>query len=64
MDGSRKAPLTAVAVMVMVGGALVAQSPLAELGLTEAAARGFVLNEIKTPALGRTSRIASDWRDP
>ena len=37
---------------------LVAQTTLAQLGLTEAAARTFVLDEIKAPTLTRTSRLA------
>ena len=38
-------------------GTLVAQSGLAQLGLTEATARTFVLDEIKSPATGRGSGI-------
>ena len=51
-----------VATLVVVAIALVttaaAQGALARLGLTEAAARTFVLDEIKAPTLIRTSRIA------
>ena len=39
-------------------GTLIAQGALAQLGLTEAAARTFVLDEIKSPATGRGSGIA------
>ena len=51
--------LLAVGAAVMAGAGLVAQSPLAQLGLTETAARNFVLNEIKGPA---QDRGADDWR--
>lgn len=47
-----------IAVATLAAGRLVAQSALAELGLTESAARTFVLNEIKGPALDRRSDIA------
>ena len=40
----------AIAVVLRTGAGLVAQSQLAQLGLTEARAREFVLNEIKSPA--------------
>ena len=48
----------AVAVALAAGAGLVAQGALAQLGLTEAAARKFVLDDIKAPATGRTSPIA------
>jgi len=50
--------LLIVAVSVAAAGPLVAQGALAQLGLTEAAARNFVLDEIKSPALDRRSAIA------
>ena len=49
--------LLAVGAAVMAGAGLVAQSQLAQLGLTETAARTFVLNEIKGPAAGRGAPI-------
>jgi len=42
----------------VVGGALLAQSVLTELGLTETAARNFLFQEIKSPARERRSDIA------
>jgi len=48
----------AIAVTLVAGAGLVAQSALAQLGLTEAAARKFVLDDIKAPATRRTSPIA------
>jgi hypothetical protein len=53
--------LTVLAIIVpalAVGGSLVAQSALAQLGLSEAAARAFVLAEVKSQAGGRRSPIA------
>jgi hypothetical protein len=47
-----------VAVMCVASGSLVAQGGVAQLGLTETAARNFVLDEIKSPASGRRSAIA------
>jgi hypothetical protein len=47
------------AVMCVVSGSLVAQGGLAQLGLTETAARNFVLDEIKSPASGRRSAITT-----
>jgi hypothetical protein len=47
-----------IALATAAVGRLVAQSALAQLGLTEAAARNFVLNEIKGPAQDRRSEIA------
>ena len=49
--------LLAVGAVVMAGAGLVAQSQLAQLGLTETAARTFVLNEIKGPAASRGAPI-------
>lgn len=49
----------AVGAVVMAGAGLVAQSRLAQLGLTETAARTFVLDEIKSPARDRSSAIAT-----
>ena len=49
--------LLAIAVTSVAGGGLVAQSTLAQLGLTESAARNFVIDEIKTPAGDRRSAI-------
>jgi hypothetical protein len=43
---------------VALGGSLTAQGALAQLGLTEAAARNFVLGEIKSPAGDRRAEIA------
>jgi hypothetical protein len=50
--------VAAVTVAAAMGGRLAAQTALAQLGVTEAAARTFVLNEIKSPATGRRSDIA------
>jgi hypothetical protein len=51
--------VTAVGVALSVwAGTLVAQGALAQLGLTEAGARIFVLDEIKSPATSRGSGIA------
>ena len=47
----------AVGAVVMAGAGLVAQSQLAQLGLTETAARTFVLNEIKGPSASRGALI-------
>lgn len=47
-----------IALATAVAGRLVAESALAQLGLTESAARTFVLNEIKGPSLDRRSDIA------
>ena len=49
--------LVAFAVTFAAVGDLVAQSVLMQLGLTEAAARNFLLDEIKSPASGRRSAI-------
>ena len=49
--------LLAVGAVVMAGASLVAQSQLAPLGLTETAARTFVLDEIKRPAADRGALI-------
>ena len=49
--------LLAVGAVVMAGAGLVAQSQLAQLGLTETAARTFVLDEIKGPAASRGAPI-------
>jgi hypothetical protein len=49
--------MTAAFLAVAVRG-LVAQSALAQLGLTETQARNFVLEEIKSPSLDRRSEIA------
>ena len=48
----------AMAVSILPAGRLIAQGALAQLGLTETAARNFVLAEIKSPALVRRSDIA------
>jgi len=48
----------AFAFAIGASGGVVAQSALAELGLTETGARNFVLQEIKSPASGRRSPIA------
>lgn len=52
------ATVVAVSVATAIGGRLAAQTALAQLGLTEATARRFVLDEIKTPARDRRSAIA------
>ena len=49
--------LLAVGTVVMAGAGLVAQSQLAQLGVTETAARAFVLDEIKRPAADRGAPI-------
>ncbi len=46
-----------VAIVIAMAGGLVAQSPLAQLGLAETAARTFVLDEIKRPAADRGAPI-------
>ena len=49
---------TATAALVcIVAAGLAAQSALVQLGLTETAARAFVLNEIRSPSKNRTSPI-------
>ena len=48
----------AIAAATATTASLVGQSALAQLGLTEASARNFVLNEIKSPAANRASDIA------
>jgi hypothetical protein len=50
--------VAAVAVTAALGGRLAAQTALAQLGLTETAARAFVLEEVKSPATGRRHDIA------
>lgn len=54
---SRLLTLLVVALLAM-GGGLVAQTALGQLGLTEAAARTFVLDEIKSPSQSRRSAVA------
>ncbi len=49
--------LLAVGAVVVAGAGLVAQSQLAQFGLTETAARTFVLDEIKGPAASRAAPI-------
>jgi hypothetical protein len=44
--------------IALAGGGFAAQSALTQLGLTETAARTFVLDEIKSAATGRRSPIA------
>jgi hypothetical protein len=49
-----------VLIAAMVGatsGALATQSAVSELGLTETAARNFVLNDVKSPSSGPSGRI-------
>jgi hypothetical protein len=46
-----------VVALVTAGAAVVAQNAIAQLGLTEAAARTFVLDEIKSPAQDRSAPI-------
>jgi hypothetical protein len=50
--------VAAFAALSVLTGPLVAQGALAQLGLTEAGARTFVLDEITSPATGRGSGIA------
>jgi hypothetical protein len=47
----------AIAASVVASGVLLAQGVLVQLGLTEAAARNFLLEEIKSPASSRPSAI-------
>ena len=54
----RVSTLVVLALVFTAGAGLVAQSALAPLGLTEMAARNFVLNEIKSTATNRRSDIA------
>src|SRR5688500_1865522 len=57
-DRSRTtAAMMVTVVMVAAAGGVVAQSTLAQLGLTETAARNFVLDEIETPATRRSNAI-------
>ena len=49
--------LLAVGAALLVGTGLLAQGQLTQLGLTEAAARTFVLDEIKSPAPSRGANI-------
>jgi hypothetical protein len=51
--------LLGVGVVLVAGAALVAQTPLAQLGLTEATARAFVLDEIRSPANHRAAVIVT-----
>jgi hypothetical protein len=46
-----------VGMLLAIGATIIAQSQLAQLGLTEAQAREFVLNEIKSPASSRGANI-------
>jgi hypothetical protein len=55
----RAPTLAALALVCVAGGGLGAQSALAQLGLTEAAARTFLFEELKSPAPGRQSDIAT-----
>lgn len=48
----------AIAAASATTASLVGQTALAQLGLTEASARNFVLNEVKSPAANRASDIA------
>jgi hypothetical protein len=50
--------VAAAVIAAAAGGRLAAQTALAQLGMTEAAARTFVLDEIKSPATGRRHAIA------
>jgi hypothetical protein len=49
----------AVGLALVCGSGLAAQDALMQLGLTETAARKFVIDEIKSPAEGRRSEIAT-----
>lgn len=49
--------MVAVAAMAVGGAQLAAQGTLASIGLTETAARTFLIDEIKAPAAGRGSGI-------
>lgn len=55
---TRKAVCLTIALATAATGRLVAQSALSQLGLTDAAARNFVLEEIKAPARDRRNPIA------
>jgi hypothetical protein len=57
MTKSSRHAVAVGAFVIAMAGLVIAQSQLAELGLTEASAREFVLNEIKSPAPGRGSAI-------
>jgi hypothetical protein len=58
MTGRRnKVSVAATAFIVVTVPVLLAQSALLQLGLTESAARTFLLNEIKSPAVQRNSAI-------
>jgi hypothetical protein len=50
--------MAVVALLLASWSHLAAQTALAQLGLTEAAARSFVLDEVKSPSLTRTSAVA------
>jgi hypothetical protein len=58
MQNAGRIVLLVAAILATPGAGLVAQSALAQLGLTEVAARNFVLNEVKGPAQDRRSDIA------
>jgi hypothetical protein len=49
--------MAAVAAMAIGGATLAAQGTLASIGLTETAARTFLIDGIKSPATGRGSGI-------
>jgi len=56
---SRRTPASlAIAGIVITSGVLLAQGALGQLGLTEATARTFLFDEIKSPARDRRSAIA------
>src|SRR4029078_7664478 len=54
----RALTLAALALVFVAGGRLGAQTALAQLGLTDAAARTFLSEEMKRPAANRQSDIA------
>jgi len=57
MTCRQAAALMLIAGTMATGGALAAQSALEPLGLTETAARAFVISEVQTPTTGRRSAI-------
>jgi hypothetical protein len=56
-DRRRSSVFVAIAILVVASGVLLAQGALVQLGLTEAAARKFLLDELKSPASSRRNDI-------
>jgi hypothetical protein len=54
---NRRASTSLTLITFAVSGVLLAQSALVQLGLTDATARNFLLDEIKSPASSRRNDI-------